>query len=171
MAVDIERPDLLRVLLVALGTVTHVARWREFVIGYTLSLNTYRAQEIEETAHGSASDSQEGPEGDAVKGLQNALNGHSQDYLDVDGTFSAKTEGVVKRFQADRHLDADGIVSPKTWTALEVHMVQSGDTLSGIAEQRLGDASRWSEIVDLNRALISDPDEIFPGQVLALPNA
>jgi len=112
-----------------------------------------------------------GSEGDAVKGLQNALNGHSQDYLDVDGTFSAKTEGMVKRFQADRHLDADGIVGPKTWTALEVHMVQSGDTLSGIAEQRLGDASRWSEIVDLNRALISDPDEIFPGQVLALPNA
>jgi len=35
----------------------------------------------------------------------------------------------------------------------------------------LTERGRWSEIVDLNRALISDPDEIFPGQVLALPNA
>lgn len=47
--------------------------------------------------------------------------------------------------------------------------VQPGDTLSGIAEEQLGDASRWPEIFVLNRDIISDPDEIFPGQVLTLP--
>ncbi|CAN5573551.1 hypothetical protein BH20ACT19_BH20ACT19_05650 [soil metagenome] len=112
-----------------------------------------------------------GSHGDAVKGLQNALNVRSHEHLEVDGTFSAKTEGAVKHFQAERHVEADGIVGPKTWTALEVHLVQSGDTLSGIAEELLGDASRWPEILDLNEALISDPDEIFPGQVFTLPSA
>jgi len=48
-------------------------------------------------------------------------------------------------------------------------VVQSGDTLSDIAQQQLGRADSWPDIFELNRALISDPDKIVPGQVLALP--
>jgi nucleoid-associated protein YgaU len=51
---------------------------------------------------------------------------------------------------------------------LRTYTVQSGDTLSGIAQQQLGDASRWPEIFLLNRS-IRHPDRIFPGQVLTLP--
>lgn len=89
--------------------------------------------------------------------------------MNVDGDFSSKTESAVKQFQQASHLVADGVVGTKTWSALDVYMVQSGDTLSGIAEERLGDASRWQELFEANRALISDPDEISPGQVLVLP--
>jgi len=46
-------------------------------------------------------------------------------------------------------------------------VVESGDTLSGIAEEFLGDASRFDEIAELND--IEDPDVIFPGQRLRLP--
>lgn len=50
------------------------------------------------------------------------------------------------------------------------YMVKSGDTLSGIASRLLGAASRWPEIYNLNRAVIgSDPNRIFPGQVLTIP--
>ena len=42
--------------------------------------------------------------------------------------------------------------------------------LSEIAQHRLGDANRFHEIFDLNTALISDPDKIFPDQVLTLPH-
>jgi nucleoid-associated protein YgaU len=49
------------------------------------------------------------------------------------------------------------------------YTVQSGDTLSSIAEQQLGDAARWPEIFALNRAVVRHPDLIFPGQVLILP--
>jgi nucleoid-associated protein YgaU len=51
---------------------------------------------------------------------------------------------------------------------LRTYTVQSGDTLSGIAQQQLGDASRWPEIFLLNRS-IRHPDRISPGQVLTLP--
>ncbi|WP_438862205.1 LysM peptidoglycan-binding domain-containing protein [Paractinoplanes aksuensis] len=52
-----------------------------------------------------------------------------------------------------------------------LHTVQRGDTLSGIARQKLGDANRWPEIFALNRAILTNPDRIIPGQVLILPAA
>jgi nucleoid-associated protein YgaU len=54
-------------------------------------------------------------------------------------------------------------------TAARTYTVQAGDTLSGIAQAQLGDASRWPEIFVLNRASIRHPDRIFPGQILTLP--
>lgn len=52
-----------------------------------------------------------------------------------------------------------------------VHIVRPGDTLSGIARDELGDAGRWPEIFALNRDVVVNPDRIFPGQVLVLPDA
>ena len=51
------------------------------------------------------------------------------------------------------------------------YTVQSGDTLSAIAERHYGKASRWHEIFEANRDQIEDPDLIRPGQVLRLPAA
>jgi nucleoid-associated protein YgaU len=109
-----------------------------------------------------------GSRGEAVKGLQNALRqrGH---HVDIDGIFGPATENAVGQFQRDASLTDDGIVGPDTWGALGIHLVQTGDTLSGIAQQLFGDANRWHEIHDLNREIVRDPDKIFPGQVLALP--
>ena len=47
------------------------------------------------------------------------------------------------------------------------YTVQRGDTLSGIAQKMLGDASRYMEIARLNR--LTDPSRIQVGQTLALP--
>jgi nucleoid-associated protein YgaU len=56
-------------------------------------------------------------------------------------------------------------------TAARTYVVQEGDTLSSIAQDQLGDANRWPEIFLLNRNTIRNPDVIFPGQVLLLPEA
>ncbi len=111
----------------------------------------------------------QGSRGDEVKGLQNALQARGYDSGPLDGVFGPATTEAVRQFQTDFGLDVDGIVGPNTWAALNVYVVQSGDTLSDIAEQQLGRADSWPDIFELNRSLISDPDEIFPGQVLALP--
>ena len=49
------------------------------------------------------------------------------------------------------------------------YTVVSGDTLSAIAEQWYGDSSVWPRIFEANRDQIGNPDLIFPGQVLRIP--
>ncbi|MBM0225524.1 LysM peptidoglycan-binding domain-containing protein, partial [Micromonospora sp. ATA51] len=59
----------------------------------------------------------------------------------------------------------------------DTYTVQRGDTLSGIAEQCLGDARRWPEIFALNRGThfadvggtLRNPNLIYPGWTLDLP--
>jgi nucleoid-associated protein YgaU len=51
-----------------------------------------------------------------------------------------------------------------------IYVIRRGDTLSGIAQQQLGDAARWPEIFALNRSVITNPDLIVPDTVLILPN-
>lgn len=48
-------------------------------------------------------------------------------------------------------------------------VVRPGDTLSALAAEHLGDADRWPEIREVNRAVIADPDVIEPGWRLQLP--
>ncbi len=48
--------------------------------------------------------------------------------------------------------------------------VESGDTLSGIAAEVLGDPERWTALYEANRGRIGDSaDLIYPGQVLRIP--
>lgn len=49
------------------------------------------------------------------------------------------------------------------------YTVVKGDCLSKIAQKQLGNANRWREIYNLNRDKISNPNLIYPGQVLTLP--
>lgn len=49
------------------------------------------------------------------------------------------------------------------------YAVGAGDTLSSIAQQFYGDAGESRVIFQANRDQIEDPDLIFPGQVLRVP--
>jgi nucleoid-associated protein YgaU len=51
------------------------------------------------------------------------------------------------------------------------HTVERGDTLSGIAKRVYGRADRWNVIYQANRDQLDDPDRIYPGQVLVIPDA
>lgn len=48
--------------------------------------------------------------------------------------------------------------------------VEHGDTLPAIARRVYGHASRWPLIFDANRDRLDDPDLIYPGQLLLLPD-
>jgi nucleoid-associated protein YgaU len=54
-------------------------------------------------------------------------------------------------------------------TAPVFHTVVKGDTLWKIAERTLGKGARYPEIFEANKPMLSDPDKIYPGQVLRIP--
>ena len=56
-------------------------------------------------------------------------------------------------------------------TAGGTYTVKSGDSLSKIAKQAYGDASKWKLIHEANKAKIPNPDLIHPGDQLTIPNA
>ncbi len=52
----------------------------------------------------------------------------------------------------------------------QYHTVVSGDWLSKIADKYYGDAQKYNVIFEANKPMLKDPDEIYPGQVLRIPN-
>jgi nucleoid-associated protein YgaU len=51
-----------------------------------------------------------------------------------------------------------------------LYTVQAGDTLSAIAKAHYGDASKYHAIFAANQPMLSDPDKIYVGQSLRIPN-
>lgn len=49
------------------------------------------------------------------------------------------------------------------------HTVEKGDTLWAISSKTLGKGSRYNEIFEANKPMLSHPDKIYPGQVLRIP--
>ncbi len=67
---------------------------------------------------------------------------------------------------------------PVADTGATTHVVAEGDTLWGIAEQRLGDGARYPELVEASRDTVqpdggrlTDPDLIRPGWTITVPGA
>jgi nucleoid-associated protein YgaU len=56
-----------------------------------------------------------------------------------------------------------------TAVPLTSYVVVKGDSLSKIAQRAYGDARKWRKIYEANKDLIKDPDLIYPGQSLRIP--
>ncbi|QOY63721.1 peptidoglycan-binding protein LysM [Lysobacter sp. H21R4] len=56
-----------------------------------------------------------------------------------------------------------------TGWASRTYTVKSGDSLSKIAKEMYGDASKYPQIFEANKPMLTDPDKIYPGQVLRVP--
>src|SRR3954452_19264713 len=71
-----------------------------------------------------------------VMTLQHLLRarGHA---VAVDGIFGPLTDKAVRDFQKQKNLSVDGIVGPKTWTALiiTVRRGDQGDAVRGVQEE------------------------------------
>ncbi|MDG5490863.1 peptidoglycan-binding protein LysM [Psychroserpens sp. SPM9] len=52
----------------------------------------------------------------------------------------------------------------------QFHTVESGDTLGKIAKHYYGNAMKYPEIFEANKPMLTDPDKIYPGQVLRIPS-
>ena len=49
------------------------------------------------------------------------------------------------------------------------YTVKSGDTLGKIAQEFYGSASKYPKIFEANQPMLKDPDKIYPGQMLRIP--
>jgi nucleoid-associated protein YgaU len=50
-----------------------------------------------------------------------------------------------------------------------LYTVKSGDSLSRIAKAHYGNAMKYPVIFEANKPMLTDPDKIYPGQVLRIP--
>ena len=54
---------------------------------------------------------------------------------------------------------------------MNTYTVKIGDSLSAITKKFTGSYTQWKTLYNLNSAKIKDPNKIFPGQVLTLPDS
>ena len=115
-----------------------------------------------------------------LAGLVDGLNVDIQN-LDLEyNNGLVKVYGQVKS-DADKNMvltalkSADGIsnvdnrisvVAP----AVQTYTVKKGDSLSKIAKAHYGDPMKYKEIFAANNDILDDPNKIFPGQELKIPN-
>lgn len=122
------------------------------------------------------------------KSDEDALKDHLRENgLDADGLDIQVEDGKVKasgkaasQEQKEKIMVALGNVegveavdeavdTPATEPEGRFYTVQSGDSLSAIAQREYGNAGQYMKIFEANRPMLSDPDKIYPGQVLRIP--
>jgi nucleoid-associated protein YgaU len=98
---------------------------------------------------------------DGVAGSASAKQQLWDEYNRIDPDY--RSGDLVMNISAPEGDGGDGGVgtsSGKTYT------VQSGDTLSGIGSKY---GVSWQKIFEANRDKLDDPDQIYPGQELTIP--
>lgn len=105
-----------------------------------------------------------------VAGLQVDVNG---DKVTLNGTVASQEASEKATLCAGNQggissVDCQLVVSNPEPEAV-FYTVQSGDSLSKIAKAQYGDAMKYPVIFEANKPMLSDPDKIYPGQVLRIP--
>ncbi len=80
------------------------------------------------------------------------------------GNVEGVTE-VVAKIQID---DVDAGTALESGN-VEYYVIESGDSLSKIAQKYYGNAMDYPRIFEANKEVIKDPDKIYPGQKIRIP--
>ena len=120
----------------------------------------------------------------AANAIKERVTGHKIDVQDLD--VAQEGEKVILKGTAKTQEEAEkaiiaagnseGIAEVESHIVVEevapqatFYTVVSGDSLSKIAKEHYGDAMKYPMIFEANRPMLSDPDKIYPGQVLRIP--
>ena len=109
------------------------------------------------------------------------VGGHGQFQVQVDVSGAAFTQSLafvrVFHTSAEDGSSLDAVVVPVVlgsrlvpgYTVYDQHVVQAGETLWGIAADRLGSGAAYPTLVAANPHTITDPNLIHPGDVVRVP--
>ena len=105
-----------------------------------------------------------------VRELKISLDG---DTATVSGTCDSQAERekvvlALGNVAGIAHVD-DRLEVVKPEPPAQFHTVVSGDTLSKIAKKFYGNPNKYPAIFEANKPMLSDPNKIYPGQVLRIP--
>jgi LysM repeat protein len=67
------------------------------------------------------------------------------------------------------HADSTAKAATQTQSATRTYIVQPGDTLASIAQRFYGSDSDWTTLFQANEAKVSNPNQIYPGELLVIP--
>lgn len=115
---------------------------------------------------------------DIVSGSGLEVENLAMDYSDEKVTIYGQTSSVEDKEKVILMVgNVDGVgavddrLSVVTPPQSTFHEVQSGESLSKIAKKYYGDPMKYMDIFEANKPMLADPDKIFVGQTLRIPNA
>ena len=108
--------------------------------------------------------------------MTSADHNPNADFSDVGGASSTKNApatGSPAKPETSTSADFSDVSagSSSTLSGGKTYTVKKGDSLSRIAKQVYGDAGKWKAIHTANSDKIPNPDLIYPGQELTIPDA
>lgn len=80
------------------------------------------------------------------------------------------SEAPAPEPQASEAPAPEATSAPAAEGAGRTYTVQSGDTLWKISQEMYDDGSKYMKIFEANTGLLEDPNKIFPGQELVIPD-
>ena len=107
--------------------------------------------------------------------IQNGNVKEENGVLHVSGTAKNQYEknllwDKIKAIGGDNPSDIKADIKVADTSVYARHTVKSGETLSKIAKQYYGDASKYQKIFAANTDILKNPDLIHPNQELIIPN-
>lgn len=124
-------------------------------------------------------------EDDAPAKIKDALSSDNPGISDLDVSFDGgkvvlkgKAESaeamekavlIAGNVQGVTDVDVSGLDAPAPVAGVLYYTVKSGDSLSRIAKEYLGDAMAYTKIFEANKEVIKDADLIYPGQKIRIP--
>lgn len=107
-----------------------------------------------------------------IDGLKVSYNGDT-DTVTLSGTAKTQADRERARLAAGnvQHVETvvDNIEVEVPAPESRFYTVKSGDTLSKIAKAMYGNANDYMKIFEANKPMLSDPNKIYVGQVLRIP--
>ena len=102
--------------------------------------------------------------GDWLSTIAEKFYGNAMRYSEI---FAANKD-IIK--DSNKIYPGQELSIPNVERTRQYYTVRSGDWLSKIAERYFGDAMKFNEVFAANRDIVADPNKIYPGQRLEIPD-